>query len=65
MNPEELVNTVLEPKDLRVGHLYDDWRTDHMLPSVQHITDGFFGKDRTNFNVLRELYAKRKGGRGR
>ncbi len=67
----DFVKTILDPKNLRVGHTYDEWRgiqpTDVIarLPSVQHITDGFFGKDDTNFNTLREKFGKRVIGRGR
>lgn len=66
----DFVKTILDTNNLRVGHTYDEWRgvqpTDVIarLPSVQHITDGFFGKDDTNFNTLREKFGK-KVGRGR
>jgi superfamily II DNA or RNA helicase len=67
----DLVKTILDTNNLRVGHTYDEWRsvqpTDVIarLPSVQHITDGFFGKDDTNFNILREKFGKKMLGRGR
>lgn len=68
----EFVKTVLDANKLRAGHRYDEWRgvqpTDvrARLPSVQHITDGFFGKDgEANFNTLREKYGTKAGGRGR
>jgi superfamily II DNA or RNA helicase len=67
----DFVKTVLDPNNLRVGHTYDEWRgvqpTDVIvrLPTVQHITDGFFGKDNTNFNTLREKFGKKVIGRGR
>ncbi len=66
----EWVKTILDPNNLRVGHTYDEWRGVQpidvitRIPSVQHITDGFFGKEDTNFNTLREKFGK-KGGRGR
>jgi superfamily II DNA or RNA helicase len=58
----EFVKTI--PSNLRISHTYDEWRgvqpTDVIsrLPSVQHITDGFFGKDDTNFNTLRNKFGK-------
>jgi len=61
----------LEPHHLRVAHRYDEWRGVQQsdviatLPSVQHITDGYFGKDDTNFNIIREKYGKKAAGRGR
>lgn len=67
----DFVKTFLDTNNLRVGHAYDEWRgvqpTDVIarLPSVQHITDGFFGKDDTNFNTLREKFGKKVVGRGR
>jgi superfamily II DNA or RNA helicase len=67
----DFVLTILDTNNLRVGHTYDEWRgvqpTDVIarLPSVQHITDGFFGKDDTNFNTLREKFGKKVVGRGR
>jgi superfamily II DNA or RNA helicase len=66
----EFVKTILDPNNVRVGDTYDKWRgvqpTDVIarLPSVQHITDGFFGKEDTNFNTLLEKFGK-KVGRGR
>lgn len=51
----EFVKTILDPNNLHVGHTYDEWRgvqpTDVIarLPSVQHITDGFFGKEDIQF----------------
>lgn len=67
----DFVRTILDPNNLRVGHTYDEWRgvqpldVIERLPSVQHITDGFFGKDDTNFNILREKFGKKVVGRGR
>ena len=67
----DFVKTILDPNNLRVAQTYDEWRgvqpTDVIarLPSVQHITDGFFGKEDTNFNTLREKFGKKVVGRGR
>jgi len=67
----EFVKTILDEHNLRLAHRYDEWRgvqpSDVLtrLPSVQHITDGYFGKDGTNFNVIREKYGKKIQGRGR
>ena len=58
------VNDILEPNNLCVGHEYDVWRElqpsdiKAKLPSVQHITDGYFDTD-TNFNGLREKFGKK------
>ena len=67
----DFVKLILDPNNLRVGHAYDKWRSDQptdakaILPSVQHITDGFFGKDDTNFNTLREKFGDKVVVRGR
>lgn len=67
----DFVITILEHNNLRVGHKYDEWRGVQppdviaRLPSVQNITDGFFGSEDTNFNTLREKYGRKVIGRGR
>lgn len=71
ISASDFVRTVLDPHNLRVGCKYDEWlgvqSSDVIarLPTVQHITDGFFGKDDTNFNTLREKFGKKAVGRGR
>ena len=59
----EFVKTILEPNNLHASHTYDEWRdvqpTDDIakIPSVQHITDGFFPE--TNFNTLLETFGQK------
>ena len=59
----EFVKTILEPNNLHASHTYDEWRgvqpTDVIakIPSVQHITDGFFQE--TNFNILLETFGQK------
>lgn len=59
----EFVKTILEPNHLHASHTYDEWRgvqpTDVIakIPSVQHITDGFFSE--TNFNTLLETFGQK------
>jgi superfamily II DNA or RNA helicase len=59
------VKTILDTNNLRVGHTYDEWRGVQpidviaRLPSVQHITDGFFGNAYMNFNTLLEKFGKK------
>jgi superfamily II DNA or RNA helicase len=71
ISASDFVKTVLDPNNLRVGGKYDEWLgvqpSDVIarLPTVQHITDGYFGKDDTNFNTLREKFGKKAVGRGR
>lgn len=71
MSPSDFVKTALDPHNLRVAHHYDEWRgvqpSDVIatLPSIQHITDGYFGKDDTNFNSIREKYGTKSVGRRR
>lgn len=71
ISASEFVKTILDPNNLRVGGKYDEWLgvqpSDRIakLPTVQHITDGYFGKDDTNFNMLREKFGKKAVGRGR
>jgi len=66
MSPSDFVKTI--PHHVRVAHRYDEWRgvqpLDDIatLPSVQHITDGYFGKDDTNFNSILEKYGKKAVG---
>lgn len=67
----EFVKTILDPNMLRMSEAYDMWRGVQpidilsKLPSVQHILDGFFGKDDKNFISIREKYGKKATGRGR
>jgi superfamily II DNA or RNA helicase len=71
ISASDFVKTVLDPNSLHVGRKYDEWLgvqpSDVIarLPTVQHITDGYFGKDDTNFNTLREKFGKKAVGRGR
>jgi superfamily II DNA or RNA helicase len=71
ITPEEFVKTILEPNNLRVACRYEEWRKVQpinirsRLPSDQHITDGFFGKDYTNFNEILQKFGKKSMGRGR
>jgi len=71
ISPSDFVKTILDPHNLRVGGKYDEWLSVQpvdviaKLPTVQHITDGYFGKDDTNFNTLREKFGKKTVGRGR
>jgi len=71
ISASDFVKTVLDRNSLRVGGKYDEWLgvqpSDVIarLPTVQHITDGYFGKDDTNFNTLREKFGKKAVGRGR
>lgn len=59
----DFVKTILEPNNLHASHTYDEWRgvqpTDVIakIPSVQHITDGFFQE--TNFNTLLETFGQK------
>jgi superfamily II DNA or RNA helicase len=71
ITPQEFVKTILEPNNLRVAYRYEEWRgvqpsdVKGRLPSDQHITDGFFGKDYTNFNEILLKFGKKVVGRGR
>jgi len=71
ITPSDFVQRILEPNNLRVGYLYDKWRSSQspdtilMLPSVQHITDGFFGSEYINFNIIREKFSKKVISRSR
>jgi len=69
MSPSDFVKTI--PHHIRGADTYDEWRSARpldiiaTLPSVQHITDGYFGKDDTNFAIILEEYGKKAIGRGR
>ena len=62
------VKDVLEHNNLRVGHKYDEWLgvqpsdVRMKLPSVQHINDGYFGTEYTNYNGLLEKFGKKVSG---
>jgi len=71
LSPREFVKTVLDPHQLHVAHHYDAWRQSqppsismqtNRLPSVQHILDGYFGKEDTHihFNTILETYGHKK-----
>jgi hypothetical protein len=67
---ETFVKDIIEPNNLRVGHKYDEWLgfqpadVRMKLPSVQHINDGYFGTDYTNYNGILERFGKKiSGGR--
>lgn len=65
---QAFVKDVLEPNSLRVGHKYDEWLGVQpsdirmKLPSVQHINDGYFGTEYTNYNGLLEKFGKKVSG---
>lgn len=67
----DFVKTIVDPNHLTSADKYTTWRDTQSseviasLPSVQHITDGYFGKDDTNYNTIREKYGKKSCGRGR
>ena len=67
--PADFAAAVLGPNGLRVGHAYDAWRAAQPaaavagLPTVQHISDGFFGEGFTNFNDLCGFGAAERRGR--
>jgi superfamily II DNA or RNA helicase len=72
ISASDFVKTIIDPNSLRVGEKYDEWRgvqpSDVIarLPTVQHITDGYFGFGAdTNFNTIREKFGKKAVGRGR
>lgn len=72
ITPQEFVKTVLEPNTLRLADKYDIWRelqpsdVKAKLPSVQHILDGYFGKEcSTYFEEIRTKFGKVVVGRRR
>ena len=71
LTPSDFVQTILNPNNLHVSHVYDKWLEEQlpenkdMLPTVQYITDGLFGADYTNFNTLIQRFSKKIVGRGR
>jgi hypothetical protein len=62
------VNDILETNRFRVGHKYDEWLgvqpSDIRMkrPTVQHINDGYFGTEYTNYNGLLEKCGKKVSG---
>lgn len=62
IDPTDFVRTVVEENDVRVADAYEIWRSMQpsgiiaKLPSIQHIIDGYFGKENTNFNDLVEKF---------
>jgi superfamily II DNA or RNA helicase len=65
------VKDVLEPNSLGVGKKYDAWLgvqspdIKMKLPSVQHINDGYFGTEYTNFTTVFEKFCKKNSDRRR
>lgn len=65
MSPCEFVCDHLEPNKLLIAREYEVWlssqpqETIKLMPTIQNITDGFFGNDDTNFNNIRNKYAKK------
>ena len=62
---QAFVKDILEPNALRVGRKYDEWLGVQpsdirmKLPSVQHINDGYFGTEYTNYNGLLDKFGKK------
>lgn len=61
----EFFTTYIHPNQLRSGDTYDNWYNSlpkdnsKTLPSLQHITDGFFGSDYTNYNIIIDKFGKK------
>ena len=53
---------IIKSKSISTGCIYDEWRglqpsdIKSKLPSTQHITDGYFGCDLTNFNDITKKF---------
>jgi superfamily II DNA or RNA helicase len=62
---QTFVKEILESNQIRIAHKYDEWlevqTTDirTKLPTVQHINDGYFGEEYTNFNGLLETFGQK------
>jgi len=60
----DFVTCVLIPNRLQVSYQYDAWRSIQRpediaeLPTIQNITDGFFGKNYTEFNTIYKTFHK-------
>jgi superfamily II DNA or RNA helicase len=69
MTIHEFVKGVLEPMNLRVGHMYDDWHSKQSedaqakLPTIQNIDDGYFGKEDTSFDAIYSRFIRKAGRR--
>lgn len=65
MSPCEFVCDHLEPNKLLIAREYEVWlssqpqETIKLMPTIQNITDGFFGNDDANFNNIRTKYSKK------
>lgn len=68
MQKSEFIN-VLKTHDLSTSQKYESWRTGIVLssssrsshyPSIQHISDGYFGPNDTNFNTFVESKRSRR-----
>lgn len=59
---EEFVANILEPNNLRLAHNYVEWLGTQALcrdfPTIEYITDGFFGTENTHFKTLLEKYGR-------
>jgi superfamily II DNA or RNA helicase len=62
----EEFSVIIKSKSLATGHIYDEWRGLQpsdirvKLPFTQHITDGYFGIEITNFNDINNKFGKTK-----
>ena len=72
ITPQEFIRDYVEPNNLSgAAKRYEEWRgvqpTDirGKLPSTQNITDGYFGLEYINYNVLCEAFGKKTLRRGR
>lgn len=71
ISAREFVENCIDINQLHSASKYEEWREVqpadiiHTLPSIQHINDGYFGRDYTNFMQLQETFGKKNIKRGR
>jgi len=55
LNIEAFIRTIIEPNSLRTADKYEEWlqkTKSSTLPSLQNISDGYFGESYTNYNLI-------------
>ena len=80
LSAHEFINTIIVPNNISSASrihstqdsnkIYEEWREQQsaeyklILPTVQHINDGFFGKDYLNFNsIITSIQETKRGNR--
>jgi superfamily II DNA or RNA helicase len=68
---DDFINNIIKPKNIQISYMYDEWYLKQSIdiqtkiPSLQHISDGYFGNEYTEFNLILESFREKVSGRRR